>query len=59
VHIRTASGAAPGAMIGALLDEGTFVSATTRPRVFQQSWTAMGNRLKLKAYAVAILAVNE
>ena len=48
----------PGTMIGALLDEASFEVATAQPRRFQQSWQAMGKRIKLGPYAVAILAAS-
>jgi hypothetical protein len=51
-------GAGP-AMIGALLDENTFETATTDPWRFQQSWKAIGQSVTLAPYAVAILAVSD
>jgi hypothetical protein len=59
VRIEGAGGAAAGAMIGALLDEASFETATTEPRRFQQSWRSMGSRVRLGPYAVAILALND
>ena len=47
-------------LFGAMLDESTFGKATVDPRGFQKSWTALGGaRLKLSAYAVAALCIND
>ena len=50
---------AKGALFGSLLDEDSFVKATTDPRGFQKSWKPMKPALTLKAYAVAILSIND
>ena len=48
-----------GAIFGTTLDEDSFVMATTDPRGFQKSWKAMKNSLTLKAYAVAVISIND
>jgi hypothetical protein len=50
-----------GTVFGTMLDESTFVSATTDPQGFQASYKPIANpgKLKLKPYAVAILSVND
>ncbi len=50
---------AKGVLFGAMLDEDSFVNATTDPRGFQKSWRAMKGALTLKPYAVAILSLND
>ncbi len=50
---------AKGAIFGSMLDEDSFVNATTDPRHFQRSWKPMKNALTLKPYAVAILSLND
>ena len=50
---------AKGAIFGTTLDEDSFVSATTDPRGFQQSWKAMKDALTLKPYAVAVISIND
>ena len=51
---------AGGATVAAMLDENSFAQATQDPRAFQQSWQEVkGNRLELKAYAVAIVCIND
>ena len=50
---------AKGAVFGSMLDEHSFVSATTDPRSFQKSWKPMRDALTLKPYAVAILSIND
>jgi hypothetical protein len=44
-----------------MLDETTFVAATTDPLAFQATWgpIADASRITLKPYAVAILAIND
>jgi hypothetical protein len=49
-----------GAAFAGLLDEGTFVRATTDPEAFQDAWKPLkGNALVLGAYAVAFLSLND
>ena len=48
-----------GAMFGTMLDEDSFVTATTDPRAFQRSWKAMKHALTLKPYAVAIISIED
>ena len=48
-----------GALFGTMLDEDSFVEATTDPRRFQKSWKAMKGAVTLKPYAVAILSIND
>ena len=52
---------ASGPVFSAMLDESTFVTATTDPKGFQAGYKAIGDpgKIKLKPYAVAILAVND
>jgi len=50
---------AKGALFGAMLDEESFVHATTNPHGFQKSWKAMKNAVTLKPYAVAMLSIND
>lgn len=50
---------ANGAVFGSMLDEDSFVIATTDPRSFQKSWKPMRDALTLKPYAVAILSLND
>jgi hypothetical protein len=50
---------AKGAVFGSMLDEDSFVNATTDPRSFQKSWKPMKYALTLKPYAVAILSIND
>ena len=50
---------AKGAVFGSMLDEDSFVNATTDPRDFQKSWKPMKDALTLKPYAVAILSIND
>ncbi len=47
-----------GALSGTMLDEDSFVTATTNPRGFQQTWKNMSASLTLKAYAVAIVSID-
>lgn len=51
-------GGAKSAMVGTMLDETSFNTATTKPLEFQKKWQAMGNSLTLKPYAVAVLSVG-
>ena len=55
------TGLPAGPAFGAMLDEDSFEKATTDPIGFQSSYKALTDRvkLKLKAYAVAIVAVND
>jgi len=47
-------------LFGLMLDESSFGKATTDPRGFQKGWTALtGPKLKLPAYAVAALCIND
>ena len=48
-----------GAVFGSMLDEDSFVGATTDPGNFQKSWKQMKDTLMLKPYAVAILSIND
>lgn len=50
-----------GAAFGTMIDEDSFAKATTDPAGFQSAYKAITDvsKLKLKAYAVAILAVND
>jgi hypothetical protein len=52
---------AKGAVYGTMLDEQTFVRATTDPRGFQAAYSMVKDpaKLRLKAYAVAILSIND
>jgi hypothetical protein len=50
---------AKGALFSLMLDEDSFVKATTDPRGFQKSWKPMKPALTLKPYAVAILSIND
>ena len=50
---------AKGAIFGVTLDEDSFVRATTNPQGFQKSWKAMKDTLTLKAYAVAVISIND
>jgi hypothetical protein len=52
---------APGVVLGTLLDEDSFGKATTDPAGFQSTYEPVKDpsKLKLKAYAVAILSVND
>lgn len=51
---------AKGAAFAGVLDEGSFVKATTDPEAFQESWKPLkGNSLELGAYAVAFLSIND
>ncbi len=52
---------AQGAVLGTLLDEDSFGRATTDPAGFQSTYKPVKDpsKLKLKAYAVAILSVND
>jgi hypothetical protein len=52
---------ASGAVFGAMLDESTFVAATTTPLKFQAGYKPIADagKIKLKPYAVAILSVND
>ncbi|HEX7811579.1 MAG TPA: hypothetical protein VF460_06690 [Burkholderiales bacterium] len=53
------SGARGAAFVG-VLDEGSFVKATTDPEAFQESWKPLkGNSLELGSYAVAFLSIND
>jgi hypothetical protein len=49
---------AKGALFGSMLDEDSFVNATTDPRSFQKSWKPMKESLTLKPYTVAILSID-
>ncbi|HEY2976432.1 MAG TPA: hypothetical protein VGJ35_00565 [Burkholderiaceae bacterium] len=59
VRIAAGPGAAPGAMVGTLLDEHSFEVATAHPVRFQNAWQPMGDRVTLEPYAVAIVAVGD
>jgi len=50
-----------GDVFGAMLDESTFVTATTDPEKFQAGYKPIVNpaKLRLRPYAVAILSVND
>ena len=49
-----------GAAFAGILDEGSFVKATTDPEAFQESWKPLkGNSLELGAYAVAFVSLND
>jgi hypothetical protein len=50
-----------GPVFGAMLDESTFVTATTDPKRFQAGYKSIGDpgKIKLKPYAVAVLSVND
>jgi len=50
---------ARGTIFGTMLDEDSFVTATTDPLAFQQSWKPMKTLLTLKPYAVAFISVND
>jgi hypothetical protein len=52
---------ASGPVFGAMLDESTFVTATTDPKRFQAGYKSIGDpgKIKLKPYAVAVLSVND
>jgi hypothetical protein len=50
---------AKGAIFGTVLDQDSFVKATTDPQGFQKDWKAMKNSLTLKPYAVAIISLND
>jgi len=50
---------AKGALFGVMIDEDSFVKATTDPRNFQKSWKPMKEFLTLKPYAVAILSFSD
>jgi hypothetical protein len=54
-------GGAKGAIFGTVLDEDSFVKATTDPAGFQAAYRPIldASALKLKAYAVAILSIND
>jgi len=54
------SGLGSGARHIGVLDESSFVRATTAPRAFQSSHQVMtGDQVKLKPYAVAFIAVDD
>ena len=49
-----------GAAFAGILDESSFVKATTDPEAFQESWKPLkGNSLELGAYAVAFVSLND
>jgi hypothetical protein len=49
-----------GAAFAGILDEGSFVRATTDPEAFQDAWKPLrGNGLTLGPYAVAFLSLND
>jgi hypothetical protein len=52
---------AKGTVYGTTLDDQSFVRATTDPRGFQAAYSLVKDpsKLKLKAYAVAILSIND
>ena len=50
---------ARGALFGSMIDEDSFVDATTDPSGFQKSWKAMNSAVTLKPYAVAIVSIND
>ena len=52
---------ASGPVFSAMLDESTFVTATTDPKGFQAGYKPIGDpgKIKLKPYAVAVLSVND
>jgi hypothetical protein len=58
---RVAVAGASRRVFGGILDETTFVTATTDPRSFQANCEAVGDpgRITLKPYAVAILALDD
>lgn len=57
----TLTGGGSGGAFAAVLDEDTFVAATTNPAKFQGSWKALsgGAGLTLGAYAVALVSIND
>ncbi len=48
-----------GAIFGTMLDEDSFIRATTDPRNFQRNWKAMKSVLTLKPYAIAVISIND
>ncbi len=52
-------GSGKRAIVGAMLDETSFETATTKPLEFQKRWKPMAPDLKLKPYAVAILSIED
>ncbi len=55
-----ALGGLKGVAFAGVLDEGSFVKATTDPEAFQESWKPLkGSSLELGAYAVAFLSIND
>jgi len=58
---RIAVHGAGGTMYGAMLDEHSFATATTDPRRFQATYSLVKDpsKLTLKAYAVAIIGIND
>lgn len=52
---------ASGPAFAAVLDESSFVTATTAPAKFQGTWKALasGSGLNLGAYAVAVVSIND
>ena len=51
---------AKGALFAGVLDEASFVRATTDPEAFQESWKPLkGPGLELGPYAVAFLSIND
>ena len=49
--------AAERTIVGNMLDETSFKTATSKPLAFQASWKPMGANLTLKPYAIAILSL--
>ncbi len=59
-HQTVSLGGVSGAAFAGMLDESSFVKATTDPEAFQESWKPLkGNTLELGAYAVAFLSLND
>jgi D-apionolactonase len=51
--------AGKGPIVGTILDETSFRTATTKPLVFQQSWKPMRSSISMKPYAVAIISIGD
>ena len=47
------------AIVGTILDETSFKTATTKPLEFQKRWEAMTPELTLKPYALAVLSIED
>ena len=54
---KVAIKAAERTIVGNMLDETSFKTATSKPLAFQASWKPMGANLTLKPYAIAILSL--